>query len=104
MEANDKAVEGFKAKLTKQGISPAVIQAILAALSALLGGCIAPAPANLKAGIDRPLVQVKLLRQLMAHGVRVGQLGMAQDAATAAVKGSNEDELKALVRANEEVE
>lgn len=105
MEANDQAVAGFSAKLTKHlgaGISPAIIQAIIAALSAILGGCVAPTPAALKKQIDRPLIQIKLLRQLLSHGVKTGMAGTAQDAATKAVKESNEDELKALVNANEE--
>lgn len=102
---NDKAIAGFQAKLTKHlgaGISPLIVQAIIAALSAILSGCVAPTPASLVAQIDRPLVQVKLLRQLLLHGIKIGMVGTAQDAATNSVKESSDEELKALVNANEE--
>lgn len=61
-----------------------------------------PDCSSLVAQIDRPLVQVKLLRQLLLHGIKIGMVGTAQDAATNSVKESSDEELKALVNANEE--
>jgi hypothetical protein len=101
---NDSAVEGFKVKLRKHfvGISPAIIQAIIAAISAILGGCVAPTPASLRSQIKRPVIQIKLWNQIFIRGVPIGKVGSAQDAATNSVIESTDDELATLVAANDE--
>jgi len=100
--SNDAAVTAFQTKFQSHyalAIPPQIWQAILAALASLLGGCVTPTPATVKAQASRTIFHVRLWLRLATNGVPAGSIGQAVDAAVASVVASSDDELKALITA-----
>jgi hypothetical protein len=107
---NDAAVVAFQKKFQVHYalvLPVALIQAILAALSSVLGGCLtppapAPTPASLKTGVDRLIIKTKIRKSLRIEGVPLVSLQQAVDATVAAIKESTDEELTALIAAGAE--
>lgn len=104
--ANDKILSTFKTKFEKNYGAGLVIPwaQILAALMSLLGGCVQPTPANIKAQAARPLMGIKLWRRLRAAGVPAEKCDEVIASTLATLKSSTDAEINDFVAASAETE
>lgn len=74
-------------------------QAIIAAIMGLLSGCSNPSAQNVRENFKRPLVQIKLMRRLLQHGVPLFQVPRVMLAVSSTLEQSSDDDLLMFVDA-----
>lgn len=100
MNSSDVVLNTAGQKLSAKGISPAIIQAIIAALTGLLSSC--GTPAKVKASAQRPVMQLRLRRRLRDEGVPLASLQDALDASNSLLSESSDEELTNFIAAAQE--
>lgn len=105
MNSNDKALAMYQTKFTAAyGTGAIPWPSILAALAAILGGCVSPTPANVKTQVARPVMHIKMYRRLRDAGVAANCIERVVAATSSTVQAATDDEINALVLAAQETE
>ena len=102
MQPTDKILGVAHDRLTKAGISPAIIQAIIMAITAILGACPAPTPNSVRNALTRPVIKLLMQRRLRQEGVPSSQIPATMAALEAMVGSASDEEVSVFIQAAQE--